>query len=133
MLISGSCPWESMKRGGCKFGGSKIGAVLCPERRGCSFAVVTQAQRVSAPPPPWDFSMFRPPTTPPCTATPVLGPVVRDSKWRPVSVSVQADRCMATARGTWLGSPHRLTQGLWTIGLCKPRGKDAPGYGVSIF
>ena len=53
MLISRGCPWASMKRGGCKFGASKIGAVLCPKRGGgCSFAVGTQAQRVSAPPPP---------------------------------------------------------------------------------
>ena len=32
MLISRGCPWASMKRGGCKFGGSKTGAVLCPKR-----------------------------------------------------------------------------------------------------
>ena len=31
-------PWLSMKRGGCKFGGSKTGAVLCPKRG----AVVSQ-------------------------------------------------------------------------------------------
>ena len=50
MLISRGCPWASMKRGGCKFIGSKTGAVLCTKKGwGCSFAVVTQAQRVSAP------------------------------------------------------------------------------------
>ena len=51
MLISRGCPWASMKRGGCKDGDGKTGAVLCPKRGGCSFAVGTQAQRVSAPPP----------------------------------------------------------------------------------
>ena len=38
MLISRGCAWLSMKRGGCKFGGSKTGAVLCPKRG----AVVSQ-------------------------------------------------------------------------------------------
>ena len=33
MLILMSSPWAaSMKRGGCKFGGSKTGTVLCPKR-----------------------------------------------------------------------------------------------------
>ena len=40
-----------MKRGGCKFGSSKTGAVLCPKKGGCSFTIGTQAQRVSVPPP----------------------------------------------------------------------------------
>ena len=44
-----------MKRGGCKFGGSKTGAVLCSNKGG-GVAVVsqlrrTQGRRVSAPPP----------------------------------------------------------------------------------
>ena len=37
-LISRGCAWLSMKRGGCKFGGSKTGAVLCAKRG----AVVSQ-------------------------------------------------------------------------------------------
>ena len=49
MLISRRCPWASMKRGGCKFGGRK--SCLLSKKAGCSFAVGTQAQRVSAPPP----------------------------------------------------------------------------------
>ena len=55
MLISRGCPWASMKRGGCKLGGCKTGAVNGQKGGGgggCSFAVGTQAQRVSAPPPP---------------------------------------------------------------------------------
>ena len=53
MLISRGCSWVSMKRGGCKFGGSKTGAVHCP--KGGGGAVVSQLEpklRVSAPPPP---------------------------------------------------------------------------------
>ena len=46
MLISRGCPWASMNRGGCRFGGSKTGAAW-PKRGGCSFSVGTQAQRVS--------------------------------------------------------------------------------------
>ena len=49
-LISRGCAWLSMKRGGCKFGGSKTGALS--KKGGCSFTVGTQAQRVSALPPP---------------------------------------------------------------------------------
>ena len=46
-----------MKRGGCKFGGCKTGAVNGQKGGGGhSFAVGTQAQRVSAPPPPRAFS-----------------------------------------------------------------------------
>ena len=49
MLISRGCSWVSMKRGGCKFGDGKTRGYP----GGCSFAVGTQTQRVSAPPPPW--------------------------------------------------------------------------------
>ena len=52
MLISRGCSWVSMKRGGCKFGDSKTRGCPWPKRGGCSFAVGTQPQRVSAPPPP---------------------------------------------------------------------------------
>ena len=54
MLISRGCPWAAMKRGGCKFGGSKTGAVLCPKREGGG-AVVSQLVpklKESVPPPP---------------------------------------------------------------------------------
>ena len=54
MLISRGCPWASMKRGGCKFGG----CCQWPKTGGCSFAVGTQAQRVSAPLPPGSLSHF---------------------------------------------------------------------------
>ena len=47
-LISRGCAWLSMKRGGCKFGGSKTGAVLCPKRG----AVVSQLVLKPPPPPP---------------------------------------------------------------------------------
>ena len=52
MLISRGCAWASMKRGGCKFGSGKTGAVN-GQKGG---AVVTHAQLVaklkeSVPPP----------------------------------------------------------------------------------
>ena len=52
MLISRGCSWVSMKRGGCKFGDSKTRGCPLSKSGGCSFAVSTQPQRVSAPPPP---------------------------------------------------------------------------------
>ena len=54
MLISRGCPWASMKRGGCKFGGNKTGAVNCQKKREGGGAVVSQLVpklKESAPPP----------------------------------------------------------------------------------
>ena len=50
-LISRGCSEPSMKRGGCKFGYGKTRGCPLSKKGGCSFAVVTQAQRVSPPPP----------------------------------------------------------------------------------
>ena len=50
MLISRGCSWVSMKRGGYKFGDSKTRGCPLSKSEGCSFAVGTQPQRVSAPP-----------------------------------------------------------------------------------
>ena len=52
MLISRGCLWAFMKRGGCKFGDGKTRGCSFSKKGVCSFAVGTQAQRVSAPPPP---------------------------------------------------------------------------------
>ena len=41
-----------MKRGGCKFGDSKTRGCPLSKKGGCSIAVGTQTQKVSAPPPP---------------------------------------------------------------------------------
>ena len=40
MSISRGCPWAPMKRGGCKIGGSKTGAVLCPKRGAVALQLV---------------------------------------------------------------------------------------------
>ena len=50
-LISRGCAWLSMKRGGCKFGGSKTGAVLCP-KRGAVVSQLVFKLKESVPPPP---------------------------------------------------------------------------------
>ena len=53
-----------MKRGGCKYGDGKTRGCPFSKKGGCSFAVGTQAQRVSAPPPPglgdanWLFNLY---------------------------------------------------------------------------
>ena len=49
-LISRGCSEVSMKRGVCKFGYGKTRGCPLSKKGGCSFAVGTQAQRVSAPP-----------------------------------------------------------------------------------
>ena len=42
-----------MKRGGCKFGGSKTGAVICPKRGAVVLQLVLKfKESVHAPPPP---------------------------------------------------------------------------------
>ena len=43
-----------MKRGGCKFGGSKTGAVLCP-KRGAVVSQLVVKLKESVPPPPRDL------------------------------------------------------------------------------
>ena len=50
MLFSMSCPWASMKIGGCKFGGSKTGAVLCPKRAGTVVSQLVPKPKESVPP-----------------------------------------------------------------------------------
>ena len=50
-LISRGCAWLSMKRGGCKFGGSKTGVVLCP-KRGVVVSQLVLKLKESVPPPP---------------------------------------------------------------------------------
>ena len=69
MLISRGCAWLSMKRGGCKFGGSKTGAVLCP-KRGAVVSQLVLKLKESVPPPPrvkrsllYIMSPLRPPPT----------------------------------------------------------------------
>ena len=52
MLISRGCAWLSMKRGGCKFGGSKTGAVLCPKRGAVVSQLVLKLKESVPPPPP---------------------------------------------------------------------------------
>ena len=50
MLISRGCSWVSIKKeGAVNLEIAKPGAVLCEKGGGCSFAVGTQPQRVSAP------------------------------------------------------------------------------------
>ena len=49
MLISRGCPWASLKRGGCKFGGSKPGAVLC-QKRGAVVSQLVPKLKESVPP-----------------------------------------------------------------------------------
>ena len=44
-----------MKRGGCKFGGSKTGAVLCPKRGAVVSQLVPKPKESEAPPPPPGF------------------------------------------------------------------------------
>ena len=51
-LISRGCVWLSMKRGGCKFGGSKTGAVLCPQRGGAVVSQLVLKLKEPVPPPP---------------------------------------------------------------------------------
>ena len=58
MLISSGCHWASMKTGGCKFGGSKTGAVNGQKRGGG--AVVSQLVaklKESVPPPPREANL----------------------------------------------------------------------------
>ena len=58
MLISRGCPWEPMKRGGCKFGGSKTGAVLCPKRGAVVSQLVLKLKESVPPPPPPGVSLY---------------------------------------------------------------------------
>ena len=51
MLISRGCPWASMKRGGCKFGGSKTGAVH-GQKEGTVVSQVPKLKESVPPPPP---------------------------------------------------------------------------------
>ena len=51
MLISRGCPWVSMKRGGCKFGGSKTGAVH-GQKGGAVVSQLVLKLKESVPPPP---------------------------------------------------------------------------------
>ena len=51
-LISRGCAWLSMKRGGCKFGGSKTGAVLCLKRGAVVSQLVLKLKESVPPPPP---------------------------------------------------------------------------------
>ena len=46
------CAWLSMKRGGCKFRGSKTGAVLCPKRGAVVSQLVLKLKESVPPPPP---------------------------------------------------------------------------------
>ena len=62
-LISRGCARLSMKRGGCKFGGSKTGAVLCPKRGAVVSQLVLKLKESVPPPPPpraaagrWDWA-----------------------------------------------------------------------------
>ena len=50
-LISRGYAWLSMKRGGCKFGGSKTGAALCP-KNGAVVSQLVLKLKESVPPPP---------------------------------------------------------------------------------
>ena len=49
MLISRGCPWASMKRGGCKLGSCKTGAVN-GQKGGAVVSQLVLKLRVSAPP-----------------------------------------------------------------------------------
>ena len=62
MLISRSCPWASMKRGGCKFGGCKTGAVNAQKGRAVVSQLVPKLEE-SVPPP-----GYRPLSPPPPTS-----------------------------------------------------------------
>ena len=50
--ISRGCAWLAMKRGGCKFGGSKTGAVLFPKRGAVVSQLVLKLKESVPPPPP---------------------------------------------------------------------------------
>ena len=47
-----SCAWVSMKRGGCNFGGSKTGTVLCPKRAAVVLQLIPKLKESVPPPPP---------------------------------------------------------------------------------
>ena len=51
-LNSRGCFLGIHENGGCKFGDSKTRGCPLSKKGGCSFAVGTQSQRVSSPPPP---------------------------------------------------------------------------------
>ena len=52
MLISRGCLWVSMERGGCKFGGSKTGAVHGQKGGGAVVSQLVLKLKESVPPPP---------------------------------------------------------------------------------
>ena len=52
MLISRGCPWASMKRGGCKFGSGKTGAVNVQKGGGAVVLQLVPKLKESVPPPP---------------------------------------------------------------------------------
>ena len=58
MLISRGCAWLSMKKGGCKFGVSKTGAVLCPKRGAVVSQLVLKLKESVPPPPPGPCPTF---------------------------------------------------------------------------
>ena len=58
MLISKGCPWASMKRGGCKFGGSKTGAVH-GQKGGAVVSQLVPKLQEPVPPPPRDYHVLQ--------------------------------------------------------------------------